>query len=147
MRQVAISSNAVLHRAVPDPTLISSKALPWRGARAEQFYLPSAALPAVQTANHVLVLTQAAQPLVVRRRVDGRRSETTYQVEDLALCVGGEHETQLEWATPSHNIYLTLDHQYLARLASQQAELSQFSLREQLKFTDPYLPNSAGSCC
>ena len=119
--------------------LVSSAALPWRGIRVEHIYLSSATLPAGYCANHVLVLHQVEEPLVIRRRNGGRVSETVYHSGDLGLYPGGDHESRAEWSTPSQNIYLTLDHQYLTQLVSQDPELRYFSLCERLKFTDPLL--------
>lgn len=119
--------------------LVSSAGLPWRGLRVEQIYLPSAALAPDYSANHVLVLHLVEQPLVIRRRHGGQVSETVYYTGDLGLYPGGDHVSQVDWATPSHNIYLTLDHEYLAQLVGQDPELRGFALCERLKFTDPLL--------
>ena len=121
------------------PPLVSSAALPWRGIRVEHIALPAAALPAGHCADHVLVLNQVAEPLVIRRRRGSRVSETVYQTGDLGLYPGGDHASEVSWATPSHYIYLTLDHRYLAQLVGQDAQLSRFSLCERLRFTDPLL--------
>ncbi len=121
------------------PPLVSSAALPWRGIRVEHVYLPSATLPPVDFADHVLVLYQVEEPLVIRRQHGGRVSEMLYHTGDLGLYPGGDHVSQVELTTPSHNLYLTLDHQYLAQLVSQDLELRRFNLCERLKFTDPLL--------
>ena len=119
--------------------LVSSTALPWRAIRVEQFYLPSAVLLPGYSANHTLVLHQVAEPLVKRWRNGGQTSETVYHTGDLALCPRGDHDSQVEWTTPSHNIYLTLDHEYLAQLVGQDPGLRHFDLCERRKFTDPLL--------
>ena len=117
--------------------LVSSADLPWRGIRAEQFHLPSGLLRPGYCARHMLVLHQVEQPLVIHWRGGGRVSHTTYLTGDLALCPRGEHLAQAEWTTPSHNLYLTLDHEHLAQLADQ--DPARFALCERLKFTDPLL--------
>ena len=119
--------------------LVSSEALPWRAIRVEHFYLPSGVLAPGYCANHMLVLHQVQEPLVIRWRGGGRASQTVYRTGDLALCPSGNHDSRAEWTTPSHNLYLTLDQEYLAQLVSQDPELKLFSLCERLKFTDPLL--------
>lgn len=121
------------------PSLVSSAALPWQGIRVEHVRLPSAVLPPGYFADHVLVLHQVAEPLVIRRRYGGRLSETVYLTDDLALYPGGEHDVETDWATPSQNIFLTLDHQYLAQLVGQDPELKGFALCQRFNFTDPLL--------
>ncbi|TGD77646.1 helix-turn-helix domain-containing protein [Hymenobacter wooponensis] len=121
------------------PALVSSASLPWQGLRIEQIHLPSATLPAIYYAEHVLVLHQVAEPLVIRRRRAGQVQKTVYRTGDLGLYPGGDHAAEVDWATPRRNIYLTLDHRYLAQLVREDASIRRFALCERLKFKDPLL--------
>jgi AraC family transcriptional regulator len=119
--------------------LISSAPLPWQGVRVEQYHLEAGRLATQQHEHHLLLLYQVDQPHLVRRRDGARVSETVYQTGDLGLFPGGEYGTAIDWTTPSHNIYLTLEAPYLRQVAGQDATLTQAVLHKRMKFDDPFL--------
>lgn len=118
--------------------LISSAALAWQGVRVEQYQLGIGELPAHYHAHHLLILYQGPTPLVIRRHRATGFEETVHHLGDLGLYPGGEYGT-VTWNAPSENIYLTVDDQYLARIAQQGLDLARFALRERLLFHDPLL--------
>ena len=126
----------VSEKFAPAP-LITSAALAWQGVRVEQYRLEAGELPAHHHAHHLLLLYQADGPFVLHHH--GPRTQTSvHQTGDLGLYPGGEYG-RLTWDTPSDNVYLTVDDQYLARMVRQGLGLARFALRERLQFLDPLL--------
>ncbi len=121
------------------PPLVSSAALPWRGIRVEQIELGAGGLPAQARLHHLLILYQVPVPYAVHHVRNRQTSRWVYQTGDLGLYPGGDCSTDLSWSTPSHNIYLTIEADYMTQLVSQGPELQNFALQEQLKFQDPLL--------
>ena len=119
--------------------LLSSVDLPWQGIRVEQIHLEAGSLPAQYRQHHLLMIYQVPLPYVVRHQTGGRVNEWIYQTGDLGLYPGGDCSTNLSWTTPSNNLYLTVNDDYLQQLVSREPALSQFALRERLKFHDPLL--------
>lgn len=119
--------------------LVGNAALPGRGIQVEQIHLEAGALPAQYHAHHLLMLYQANGPYVVRHRGGPRVGEVVYHTGDLSLYPGGECHASIDWATPSDNIYLTVEKQYLERLVSPDLDLTQVTLCERWKFHDPLL--------
>ena len=119
--------------------LLSSADLSWPGIRVEQIQLDAGSLPAQYRQYHLLMIYQVPLPYVVRHQNGGRISEWIYQTGDLGLYPGGECSTNLSWKTSSHNLYLTVEDEFLQRLVSQEPSLARFSVHERLKFQDPLL--------
>ncbi len=120
------------------PPLVSSAALAWQGVRVEQYQLGIGELPAHHHAHHLLILYQGPTPVVIRHHRATGFEESVHHLGDLGLYPSGEYGT-VAWNAPSENIYLTVDDQYLARIAQQGLDLARFALREQLLFQDPLL--------
>ena len=121
--------------------LAGNAALPGRGIQVEQVHLEAGALPAQHHAHHLLMLYQADGPYVVRHRGGPRVREVVYHTGDLSLYPGGECHASIDWTTPSDNIYLTVENQYLERLVRQDLDVAQVQvrLRERWQFRDPLL--------
>ncbi|MFD1875521.1 helix-turn-helix transcriptional regulator [Hymenobacter bucti] len=118
--------------------LVSSAPLAWEGVRVEQHRLEAGELPAHHHKHHLLMLYQAAVPLVVHQLHETRTTKTVYHTGDLGLYPGGDYST-LTWTTPHENVYLMVDDQHLDRLVRQGLDLTHFVLSERLKFNDPFL--------
>jgi AraC family transcriptional regulator len=79
------------------------------------------------------------EPYVVQHREGGKVRRYTYQTGELGLFPKGDCHPDLSWHTPSDNIFLSLDDQYLAQLAGPDYYGSHATLAERLQFTDPLL--------
>lgn len=122
----------------PAAPLVTSAALAWQGVRIEQYRLEAGELPAHYHSHHLLMLYEADGPFVLHRHHDAWQQTSVYQTGDLGLYPGGEYG-RLTWDTPSDNVYLMVDDQYLARIVQQGMGLAQFALRERPQFLDPLL--------
>ncbi len=122
----------------PAAPLVTSAALAWQGVRIEQYRLEAGELPAHYHEHHLLMLYQADGPFVLHRHHDQRAQTSVHQTGDLGLYPSGEYG-RLSWDTPSHNVYLMVENQYLSRIVQQGMGLAQFALRERLQFQDPFL--------
>ncbi|MBJ6145324.1 helix-turn-helix transcriptional regulator [Hymenobacter sp. BT559] len=118
--------------------LVTSAPLTWPGLRVEQYHLGAMTLPAHYHRHHLLMLYQVDTPLVVQRHNGARVQQEVYQTGDLGIYPGGEYGN-ITWAAASRNTYLTVDDDYLERLARQGLDLAYFSLQERVKLTDPLL--------
>lgn len=110
----------------------------WQGVRIEQYRLEAGELPPHYHAHHLLLLYQADGPFVLHQQHQHRLQTSVHQTGDLGLYPGGEYG-RLTWDTPSDNVYLMVDDQYLARIVQQGMGLARFALRERLQFLDPLL--------
>ena len=117
----------------------SSAAFPGQGMLVEQIHLEAGALPAQYHPYHLLMLYQADGPYVVRRRGKPGAGEVVYRTGDLSLYPSGDCQVAVDWTTPSDHIYLTVEPQYLQRLAGPDLDLTQVALCERGKFDDPLL--------
>lgn len=116
--------------------VITSADLPWQGVRVEQYCLDAMTLPAHYHAHHLLLLYQVARPILVQHEYAGQVEQKTFRTNDLGLHPADEYGPVVSNA-PSDNIYLTIDPQYIERLAGD--DLSRFALRQRFHFTDPLL--------
>ncbi len=121
------------------PPLVTSAALPWLGVRVEQYRLEAGELPPHYQAHHLLMLCQAEVPLVIEQRRGPRVKQNVFRTGDLGLYPSGEYDMTLAWHTPSDNLYLTVDHPYLARVADQDLGRPRFALARRPQFQDPFL--------
>ena len=118
--------------------LVSSAALPWQGVRVEQFHLEAGELPAHYHAQHLLMLYQVETPFMLQWPEAPRVPQSVYHSGDLGLYPGGEYDA-MSWATPSDNVYVTVDDRHLDRVAYQGLDLKNYVLRERQLFEDPFL--------
>ncbi|MFD2937410.1 helix-turn-helix transcriptional regulator [Spirosoma flavum] len=119
--------------------LVTSAPLSWQGVRVEQYHLGAGELPAHYQAHHLLMLYQVEIPLVMQHRHGTRVSKNVFRTGDLGLYPGGEYDLSLTWNTPSDNIYLTVDNQYMAQIADQVLNRTPFTLSRRPQFHDPFL--------
>ena len=122
----------------PAAPLVTSAALAWQGVRVEQYRLEAGELPAHYHAHHLLMLYQVDSPFVLHGQDNGRAQPSVFHTGDLGLYPGGEYG-RLSWDTPSHNVYLMVDDEYLAHIVQHGMGLDRFALHRRLQFRDPFL--------
>jgi AraC family transcriptional regulator len=137
--ETELSRQAALTPILPNTPLLSSIQSGWQGITLEHFRYPPFETPEYAYTEHKIAIhTQISPELQVKRRLDGRVQYQQVFTEQV-IVVPATVAHQVQWDQPSEFLILTLNPDFLQRIAYEAIAPDQVDLVPCLPKSDPLI--------